>query len=723
MGGIKMRISAAGLMQNSTGVSFKQNKNIENLSGLDVVKKYEQLRQKNEKEQEKENENLNNILYNSVFFMAQKGLYKDAKILYEAFLDNTNLTDDPDLNNTIGNINKKTGDIEQAQRDYTEAIRHLSDADNATKLDIIKNYFETNILLDNGEINQEIFKDISNPYVNEIYLYLSSIVDDIQNKPLQSANEIKSAYQIMKNTGYIDDDVILKTAFVLAQEGEYEKSNDILIENLNRLKTEGRVYTKEFIDYLLLLGVNAFDTAEEKDLNKSTNIFKNVADISEKIGITQPCEIANYYIAKNLFIENSQDFKEHAKQLLNTTKNKQYLINLNEMLGDFSASSDKDEAAEYYKTAKSLIDDKETNKTRIFELCKKIKKIHPQESAQIDEEIKNLNAEELFNTHYLSKALRTIYTKNNFEKVVEISEKIIDQSSDKTHKNLAKLYSNLAKIQLGEDMEQCINKADRAMNALKEELKKSPDNKDLKKSIYYAQRNEAVLLFNAMSYQKAANIVNESVSYLNDSYYEKEKIIKDKIIATLFNYKAKNYSGAEKHAISYLELLLDKKFESTKPTKITEDVKKILVQKNDTEKRKIAAAYETLGLINLKSHNFADSQEYFGQAVSIREGLKDKDEQLANSYAALARLAIFNSTLFKTKRPNSSKEMHNKCLEILKAKYPNDQITRDEGEFHKKYYGRTLASAGKYIRNAVGGVDEKLIEKFKCYNKELSICE
>ena len=60
-----MRISAAGLMQNSTGVSFKQNKNIENLSGLDVVKKYEQLRQKNEKEQEKENENLNNILYNS----------------------------------------------------------------------------------------------------------------------------------------------------------------------------------------------------------------------------------------------------------------------------------------------------------------------------------------------------------------------------------------------------------------------------------------------------------------------------------------------------------------------------------------------------------------------------------------------------------------------------------------------------------------------------------
>ena len=68
-----MRISAASLVKNSTALSFKQNKSVDALSGLDVVKKYEQLRQKEEKEQEINNEKLNNVLYNSIFLMAQKG--------------------------------------------------------------------------------------------------------------------------------------------------------------------------------------------------------------------------------------------------------------------------------------------------------------------------------------------------------------------------------------------------------------------------------------------------------------------------------------------------------------------------------------------------------------------------------------------------------------------------------------------------------------------------
>ena len=368
MGGLTMRISAASLVKNSTALSFKQNKSVDALSGLDVVKKYEQLRQKEEKEQEINNEKLNNVLYNSIFLMAQKGRYQDAKILYDAFLNNTDLTDDPDLNNTIGNVNKINGDIKQAQRHYTDAIQNLSKANNAAKPEIIKNYFETGILLGNEQINPQVFNDTSNPYINSIYLNLASTVDDFQNKPVQSANEIKAAYKIMKNAGYTDDSVILKTAFVLAEEGEYENSNDIIIENLNRLKSQERVYTKEFVDYLLLLGINVFDTSEENTLNQSAGIFKNVAEIAQKTGLTQPQEIANYYLAKNLFLQNSDEFKEHAKSLLNTTKNKQYLINLNEMLGDFSAQKDTDAAAEYYKTAKSLIEDKETNKAKIFEL-------------------------------------------------------------------------------------------------------------------------------------------------------------------------------------------------------------------------------------------------------------------------------------------------------------------------------------------------------------------
>lgn len=715
-----MKIFAVDRVQYNKSLSFKQNNSIEHLSGLDVVKKYELQRQKSQKEKNLENEELNNVLYNSILLMAQKGLYKDAKILYEAFVNNTALEDNPELNNAIGNINKKMGDVEEARNNYNLAMRNISSAENGTKLDIIKNFYEIQILSGENELDKDVFKDETNPHLNEMYLYLSSAIDDSNNNSIQAANEIKAAYKIMKDIKYRDDDVILKTALVLSEEGDYEKSNEIILENLNLLKEEGRTYTKEFTNYLLLLGINEFETSDEKNLNPSTNIFRNVSEIAEKIGLQQTREIADYSVAKNLFIEKSEDFVEFAQKMLESTKNKQYKINVNEMLGDFIAAQDKTQAAQYYKTAKSMIDSDEASKKQIFELCKKIKKVLPQESAQIDEEIKNLNAESMYNTHYLSKTLMNVYSKEDYKKLEEITTTVSNNANNKTNEALAKVFLNLAKLQQGSDMERCLKQADNELKYLIEELKKSPDNKDLQKSIYFIYKNKALILHKAMSYAQAASAINEAIKYFNEDNYKKENIIKDKIIATLINYKAQNYNTAESLAIKYLELLLDKKFESTKPTKITSEVNEILTQKNDTEKRKIAAAYETLGLINLKNMNVKDSQDYFMEARDIRERLKDKDWQLANTYAALARLAILNSKLFKTKRPNSSKEMHDKCLEILKLKYPNAKITRDEEEFQRKYYGISMASAGKYMRR---GIDKKIIEKFKCYNEELSICD
>lgn len=718
-----MKLLAMSGFQNIKSPSFRQNNTIEHLSGLDIVKKYEKQRQENKKEQERENQNINNILYNSIFLMAQKGLYKDAKILYEAFVNNTQIDKDPELNNIIGTVNKKTGDIEQAKINYDLAFRNISAAEKDIRCDIIKNYYETNVPLGQIELDDEIFKDVSNPYLNEIYLYLSSIADDNKQNKTQAANEIKSAYKIMKTNGLRDDDVILKTALVLSESGDYEKSNDIILENLNLLKKENRVYTQEFTNYLLLLGINLFETSDEKNLNKSTNIFKNVSEISKKTGLQKTREIADYSIAKNLFIENSEKFSDFAQSILPSIQNKQYQINLNEMLGDFFADADKQAAAQYYKTAKSLIEADDTNKKQIFDLCKKIKKLLPNEAEQIDNEIKNLSVESLYNTHYLSKELQRLYSNSNYEQLDKVTAEVIDNTDNKTNKSLAKVFSNLAKIQLNHDMQQCLKQVDIALKDLLEDLNKTPENKDLQKSIYFAYKSKALILYNAMLYKEAASAINESINYLNEKNYKKDIITKDIVKAALINYKAKDYYNAEKHTIRYLELLLDKKFENSKPTAITSEINEVLMQKNDSEKRKIAAAYETLGLINLKNKNLKDSQDYFMEAVNIRERLKDKDIQLANSYAALARLAIFNSSLFKTKRPNSSKEMHNKCLEILKLKYPTAQVTQEEEEFHKKYYGKNIASGGKYIRNQFIGTDEKLIEKFKCYNKELSICE
>ncbi len=720
-----MKISVVNNLHPAQRTSFKQENSIEHLSGLDIVKKYEEITDKKADENRTLNNKLDDVLYNAIFIMEQNGKYKEAKILYDAFVDDTQIYDDPNLNNTIGRLNKKMGDIEQAKRNFDNAYYNLKNAEDSRKIDIIKNYFESNIILGNKELTDEIFVNQSYPYTDEIYLYLTSILDNENNDKLQESNNIKAAYRIGKSLGYMDDDIILKNAFILSEEGDYENSNKIILENLDRLRQERKVYTKEFADYLLLLGINSFETSDEETLNKSTNIFKNVSEISEITGLSYTKEIADYSIAKNLYIENSENFYSYAQKLLDSVKNKEYKISLNEMLADFLSDKNQSESSKYYENAISILErDEIKNKNRIFELYKKLEKVSPQEIQKIEEKIKELNVENLYDTKHLIDSLISTYSKTDYKKLEDITKRVLEKSDNKTHKTLAQIFLNLAKLKQGSDMNQCIKQIDSSLSNLKETFKKTKS-KNIEQVICYTHKNKAGIFFNALRYRDAANEINEALKYLNEDNNSKDTVKKNKIIATLYNYKAKNYITAEIQALDYLGILLDKKFKSTKPKNITSDVDEYLKNTNDTQKRKIASAYETLGLINLKNHNFKDSQDYFMSAVEIRERLKDKDLALANSYAALSRLAIFNSTLFKAKRPNSSKELHKKCLEILKAKYPNEQITAAEEDFHKKYYGTSLKSAGKYIKNQFVGPDEDLIDKFKCYykDKELSICE
>lgn len=724
MGGLILKINATYNKQYSQKIAFKQTNSIEHLSGIDVLKKYEAMKDKKDSETRILNNKLNDILYNAIFLMEQKGLYKEAKILYEAFVNDTNMYDNPVLNNVIGKINKKTGDLEESRLNFNVACCNLGSAPDSAKIDIMKNYYESNIILGNKELPNEAFVDFSFPYTNEIYLYLSSILDDENNDKKQESNNIKAAYRICKSLKYVDDDVILKKAFVLSDEGDYENSNGIILKNLDRLKEEGKVYTKEFVDYMLLLGVNVFETSDEKSLSASTNIFKNVSEISEIVGLEKSKEIADYSIAKNLFIEKSDNFCEFAKELLNNVKDREYQTNLNEMLGDFMVGKNNTESSVYYETAISFLENDDINKGRLFELYKKLKKVKPKDSQKIDEKIKNLNVENLYDTKHLNDLFVSLYSKANYEKLEDISNRIIEKTDDKTNKTIAQMFLNLAKIQRGNDMTQCLKQVDIALKDLEECLKKTKS-KQIAQVVSFVYKSKASILFSSMRYKEAAAEMNKSLQYMDEDNNAKDTIKRNKIIATLYNYKAKDYTKAESQAINYLELLLDKKFESTKPLYITLDVDEILKKSNDTEKKKIASAYETLGLINLKNYNFKDSQDYFMAAVNIRERMKDKDLELANSYAALARLAIFNSTLFKTKKPNSSKDLHQKCLDILKTKYPTKDITAEEEAFHKKYYGKSLSSAGKYIKNQFTRPDKDLIDKFKCYfkDKELSICE
>ena len=109
---------------------------------------------------------------------------------------------------------------------------------------------------------------------------------------------------------------------------------------------------------------------------------------------------------------------------------------------------------------------------------------------------------------------------------------------------------------------------------------------------------------------------------------------------------------------------------------------------------------------------------YYRKGAQIREKLRDKDLFLANDYAALARLKILG--FWSLDNDEYSSDLHQKCLKILKDKYPMEQITRDEIAFHDKYYGNGLVSVMKFMP---WNKNSHMIEKFKCYNKELNICE
>lgn len=705
-------------------VSFKKaNYTIEQLSGIDTLNKYKERIEKNNSRKLQNELDLNNVLYNSLFVFAQEGLYKSAGIFFDELRNKMNIEKDYELSNLMGSVNKALEDYETSNLLYKNSYNTAPDDDFFIKLDSLKNFQESSLVLNKKE---ELF-DISSlayenePYQNMVYLYLKYLSGTLKNKETSNA-AIKAAYTVMQSKGLRDKDIILNMCIALSEEGNYEKSNEILTENLDFLENSGKIYTKDFADYLLLYGLNEFENAQNNNFERSTAVFQNVSKIAEAINLPFLKEIADYSIVKNLFLSKNEDFPLFAQEFLTYAKNNEYKSNLNEMLGDFYRKDAPEKSAKFFEAAKKLLTPDEKTKERILRICQKLKAVKPQDREKIDKEIKDLKVENHLDSHSLIEYMIKDYEGFNYERLNEACRRVIEKSKDKTNKKLASVYLNLTGIKQGADFQSSMKKVDFALNDIKEIYAQKSNDKTLSKFLFSAYRDKAEIFYLASEYSQAARAQNEADKYFSKIQNNEDIMAKHKIRTALINYKAKRYYDAEKYTLEYLGLLLNKKDISHNPMKITEEVKEILSSKNDTEQRKIAAVYETLGLINLKNKNFKDAQEYFLSAVDIRERLVDKDFQLANSYAALARIAIINSKLFKSKKLFSSKDLHNKALHILKEKYPNDVITKEEIEFHKKYYGKSFASAGKYIRN-LWSDKEKIIEKFKCYNKELNICE
>ncbi len=717
-----MKITPLHLITPKT-YSFKNRpENVNNLSGVDVLDKYKRIFKEDEARQEKQNDKLNEILSCAFYLFANNGYYKSAKVLYNEVKKIYDTSDQQELDKMLGAINKEQGDIEAARFNYKSVYDNQNINYKDLTLDnlyLIKNLADTSLSVNNDtDCDIDKLRNSNSSRLNYVYLYLQSKIDLINDKKEESFNNINLAYSLMAAKSLSDNDVVLGKAMALSERGEYSKSSKILKQNLEYLENNNKVYSREFVENLLLLGVNDFELQQGRDYKKIINLFENAAKIAKEVDIPELAEIANFLVAKTMYSKKDSAFGEFAENLLEQTDNIVYKITLNEMLGDFFATKDKDKAVSFYNSAKNFAIEVNNDDVKFIDLCEKIKKISSEQEEKINSEIKSLGLANLYNRGFLIRNILNNYSEGNLDLVKNICERVIHKSRDEINKNIARVYLNFVNIKGGSDLKKTIDENKRIISNLANESTQMNGDILINRFLFASNRTMAGILYRAQRYVDAAYYKNVSSNYI-DCFNDTNYVLIHKIETILMNYKAKNYYIAEKNAIEYLEILIGEKL-SQRPTEITEKINDILSNKNDTEKRKIASVYETLGLINLKNRNIKDSERYFSNAATIRESLFDRDLQLANTYSALARLAIINKNIFKG--GVSSKDMHRKALEILNDKYANMPITKEENDFHKKYYGFNKVSVGKYAKSLLGNNDE-IIEKFKCYNKELSICE
>ncbi|MCM1339706.1 MAG: hypothetical protein NC191_08550, partial [Muribaculaceae bacterium] len=626
-----------------------------------------------------------------------------------------------------------------AHKLYENAYEYAQNTDSESFFKIERNYLESCLQLDKNIDSQlETLKNRNIPNSTVNYLELDSFktlknsekCDNLKDKEAareKAKEEILNAYFIAKNNDIVNDNLYYKAALVLSSDSQFDESSIICKTRLDKLKKENKTFTHEFLNYLTLLGVNntyhvlesseAFDRAKNT-LENALEIEKEVKDptIKEEI-IYNLLKIDYAYPDKDTIFKRSSEFIEnstnayHQKEICKSASN--FAIRLgNERL--LTLAEGEELARPYFEKMESILQNEEGSEKELIELYIYLKKLYPSKEAEYTQKINKLNNNHDLPIKEMIANIKLDLANNNEEKLQKFLNNVIQDSNiDETRKNIAKNYKLLLKINKGVDFQQSTNELVENINNLYyNHYKKDSSNKILAEHIYDTYNRLSNIQYNAGQYASSANTsdrVDEIAKDLNLPQAELEKL---KVYSTLRNYKAKYYVAAENRCLEFLEMISGvAKYDAQ-----SANIDRFISGKTDEQCKKIASTLETLGIINLKNFNFNDSKKYYQKAIDLREKLSSKDIYLANDYAALARLAILDVEFFGM----SSKEMHNKCLEILDDKFPNSQITQEEHAFHKKYYGCSLTSLGKFIGCRD---DNAIIDKFKCYNRELNICE
>lgn len=692
--------------------NFKgSNEDYSGLSGKNIIAKYNTQRSQLQNAKKEKYAEVQGVIYNSIENLASLGKYDAAKLLFKEIENEEELKTDYNLYNSIAGVYKKENELFEIAYNNADSGNLLSFSE------IEKNYLETQSLLNHN--TEEAVKEIGkrkDVFSNITFLELDSFNNLKKGDTLKARNEIISAYFLAENNNILSDDLIYKTAVIYSADGNYEKSNEICKTRLDKLNKEQKIYTHEFLNYLTLLGINNAKSADENDYKTAFDTLRNAQEIETIIPNNIIKETIDYNLLKIEFKNPNNSTLTKANNFFTYSKNENYKKELSVLAGDYCVNKDNELATIYYKNAEEILNkNKDTSNSELLSLYNKIVAVSPQKYDEYLKKINDLSEKKDLSLQQLVDTFELNTKQKNNDKIIAIANEIINnpQSSNK-NKEIAKTYKLFTNVEQGEDFHKNIELLETNLENLSNLYNKDTEDKILSKHLYCAYTKLASINYDASGYYKAAANTDKAQKYINSMNPTDADVRKSKIFSTMLWYKSKNYYEAERHCLDYLKMLTDNKSLKVKNTSARSFTK----DRNDDESRKIAAAIETLGIINLKNRNYNDAKDYYKKAIEIRENLRRKDLYLANDYAALARIAIVG--FWDSDENLSSKQLHKKCLDFLKDKYKNEDITKEEEEFHKKYYGFSLTSACKFLPLRY---QDAIIDRFKCYNKELNICE
>jgi len=699
------------------------------LSGKNAIQNYINASNRIKKDEDEKYFEVQQVIYDSLLSMALYGKYQAFKSLFKNIEQVEELKQDSYLYNRAGDVYKAEHDIEKAYQLYDIAYDYAQNADQNTFFEIERNYFESSFQLNrNIDAQLETLKNRDLPNAKINYLELDSFKNLKNNNKEKAEQEILSAYFIAKNNDIVNDNLYYKAAVIMASNSDFEQSSVICKNRLDRLRKENKTFTHEFLNYLTLLGINnSFLAKQQTDYDKAKNTLLNALDIERTVNDPIIKEELEYNLLKLDYINPDKDkiFKKSSEFITNSNnkyhqkdiceKAANYALNLGkEKL--FTIEESKGFSKPYFdKLEDILLNDENSDDKELSNLYVRLLEIYPELESEYSIKLNKLNNNYDLPLKQMIANIKYTLNKNDEEKLQKNLNSIIQDSQiDEVRKRVATNYKLLLKINKGIDFEKSTDELLENLNKLYAIYNKDSSNKILAEHIYDSYNRLSNIQYKAEKYQASALSADKVENIAADLNLPQEELEKLKVYSTLRNYKAKYYYSAESKCLDFLQMITGIDKDKARET----DIEEFISGKTESQCKKIASTIETLGIINLKNENYNDAIKYYQKATELREKLCSRDIYLANDYAALARLAILGYEILGDNI--SSKDMHNKCLAILDEKFPNEQITQEEHAFHKKYYGFTLKSAGKFLpwRD-----ESAIIDKFKCYNRELNICE